>query len=79
MLKLLTIDINTKYQISLQMPNNIIYKLDIYVMNIEPNQFGKSIKFKTLKTSPEILPECGYNPITIPMCWITDVNVLNLD
>ena len=46
------------------------YCLHIHVMDITIEQFGKSIKFKTLKTSKEILSECRYNPITIPMNWI---------
>ena len=60
---------NKKYFVSIKMPYGV-YNLRIKILQIKKSKYCDYITFETLHSSKDLISECRYNPITIPLDWI---------
>lgn len=73
---------NKKYFATVNIPdcfngNSTLHSLRFIVLNIKKNTYTDYITIQVLQTTKDTISVCGYNPITIPIYWITQIQSLN--
>ena len=73
---------NTNYYITLNMPICIgnqfeTYNLHVKILELKPKNspVKKSVLFVTTNSSKDVLPASGYNPVTVPLSFISKAEI----